>query len=208
MIHSRPRRRRPRMSLEGARNRSGASAGLTPLGVGLYTVMMAYLIPSRATCRSGTSRSRSQPARHRVRRGDPGVHLSDVAGGFFTGGPTGLSPCWLDTITTIIGGSPPGLSSLTGWTWAGLLPGPLAALLALVWLAIVAVVSSPANPQQRMRWSWGVPSSLAPWASSPGPVGRALHDAGRPGYARGNPAVAGSWWVSARPWPSRWWCSW
>ena len=37
------------MSLEGARNRSGGNAGLMLLGLGLYTVMMAYLL--RIPCR-------------------------------------------------------------------------------------------------------------------------------------------------------------
>lgn len=132
------------MSLEGARNRSGGHAGLVLLGLGLYTVMMAYLL--RIPCRVpdwNMAQQVPQLCATVIGNGDLGVRSTDVANGFFTGGPTGDQPVLVGMITTIIGWFASNLSSLVGVNVGqGFYLDLSLVLLALVWLAVVAVVSS------------------------------------------------------------------
>ncbi|MCG7425303.1 glycosyltransferase 87 family protein [Kocuria rhizophila] len=182
------------MSLEGARNRSGASAGLMLLGVGLYTVMMAYLI--RIPCHVpewNVAEQVPQLCATVIDAGDLGVHSSDVAGGFFTGGPTGDQPVLVGIITTIIGWFASNLSSLMGLdVGQGFYLDLSVVLLALVWLAIVAVVSSLSGN----RSTDALVMALSPVVVL---VGFQSWDLWAVlfmmlavlGYVRGNPAVAG-----------------
>ena len=125
------------MSLEGARNRSGGNAGLMLLGLGLYTVMMAYLL--RIPCRVpdwNMAQQVPELCATVIGTGDLSVRSSDVAGGFFTGGPTGDQPVLVGMITTIIGWFASNLTSLLGLdVGQGFYLDLSVVLLALVWLA-------------------------------------------------------------------------
>ncbi|RKQ35196.1 glycosyltransferase 87 family protein [Kocuria tytonis] len=182
------------MSLEGARNRTGGSAGLVLLGLGLYTVMMAYLL--RIPCRVPEWHMAEQVPQlcaTVIGSGDLGVHSTDVAGGFFTGGPTGDQPVLVGMITTIIGWFASNLSSLVGLNVGqGFYLDLSLVLLALVWLGIVAVVSSLSGS----RRTDALVMALAPVIVL---VGFQTWDLwavlfmvlALQGYVRGNPAVAG-----------------
>ena len=104
------------MSMEGAKKRGGGgNSGLLLLGLGLYTVMMAYLL--RVPCRVpnwNLAEDIPELCATVIGTGDMGVRSTDVAGGFFTGGPTGDQPVLVGMITTIIGWFASNLSSLLG----------------------------------------------------------------------------------------------
>lgn len=114
-------------------------------------------------------------------------------------------------ITTIIGWFASNLSSLMGLdVGQGFYLDLSVVLLALVWLAIVAVVSSLSGN----RSTDALVMALSPVVVL---VGFQSWDLWAVlfmmlavlGYVRGNPPWPGSWWVSARLWPSsRWWCCW
>ena len=182
------------MSLEGARNRSGGSAGLMLLGVGLYAVMMAYLI--RIPCQVpdwNMAEQVPQLCATVIDSGDLGVLSSDVAGGFFTGGPTGNQPVLVGMITTVIGWFASNLFSLVGLdVGKGFYLDLSVVLLALVWLAVVAVVASLSGH----RRSDALVMALSPVIVL---VGFQTWDLWAVlfmvlallGYVRGNPALAG-----------------
>lgn len=180
--------------LEGGRKHAGANAGLLLLGLGLYTVMMAYLL--RIPCRV--------PDWHLAERipelcatvigtGDMSVRSSDVAGGFFTGGPTGDQPVLVGMITTVIGWFASNLSAVLGIDVdQGLTMDLSLVLLALVWLGIVGVVAALSGN----RRSDALVMALAPVIVL---VGFRTWDLWAVlfmmlallGYVRGNPALAG-----------------
>ncbi|MGK4218397.1 glycosyltransferase 87 family protein [Kocuria marina] len=182
------------MSLEGARNRSGGNAGLMLLGLGLYTVMMAYLL--RIPCRVpdwNMAQQVPELCATVIGTGDLSVRSSDVAGGFFTGGPTGDQPVLVGMITTIIGWFASNLTSLLGLdVGQGFYLDLSLILLALVWLAIVGVVSSLSGN----RRTDALVMALAPVIVL---VGFQSWDLWAVlfmmlallGYVRGNPALAG-----------------
>lgn len=140
------------MSLEGGRNRGGkaGNTGLLLLGLGLYTVMMAYLL--RVPCRVPEwNLTENMPALCAtvIDSGDLGVRTSNVAGGFFTGGPTGDQPVLIGMLTTVIGWFASNISALLGVNvGAGFYMDLSLILTALVWLATVGVVSSLAGKRK------------------------------------------------------------
>lgn len=182
------------MSMEGAKKRGGGNSGLLLLGLGLYTVMMAYLL--RVPCRVpdwNLAEDVPELCATVIGTGDMGVRSTDVANGFFTGGPTGDQPVLVGMITTIIGWFASNLSSLLGIDVdQGIYLDLSLILLALVWLAIVAVVSSLSGS----RKSDALVMALAPVVVL---VGFQTWDLWAVlfmmlallGYVRGNPALAG-----------------
>lgn len=182
------------MSMEGARKRGGGSSALLLLGLGLYTVMMAYLL--RVPCRVpnwNLAENVPELCATVIGTGDLGVSSSDPANGFFTGGPTGEQPVLVGMITTIIGWFASNLSALLGIDVdQGIYLDLSLVLLALVWLAIVAVVASLSGS----RKSDALVMALAPVVVL---VGFQTWDLWAVlfmmlallGYVRGNPALAG-----------------
>ena len=182
------------MSLEGARNRSGGSAGLVLLGLGLYTVMMAYVL--RIPCRVPdwhVAEQVPQLCSTVVGAGDLAVRSTDVAGGFFTGGPTGDQPVLVGMITTIIGWFASNLSSLMGLdVGKGFYLDLSLVLLALVWLAIVAVVSSLSGNRRTDAFVMALSPVIVLVGFQSWDLWAVLFMMlALLGYVRGNPAVAG-----------------
>lgn len=128
------------MSLTGARTRGGN--GLLLVGLSLYTVMVACLL--RLPCRVPGAGAEALPALCATEvapaavAGDP----AGAAGGFFTGGPTGDQPTLIGMITTVVGWLAARLSALLGADAGQAAFVDLSVvLLALVWVATVAVVA-------------------------------------------------------------------
>ena len=180
--------------LEGGRKHAAGNAGLLLLGLGLYTVMMAYLL--RIPCRVPDwqlAERIPELCTTVIGTGDMSVRSSDVAGGFFTGGPTGDQPVLVGMITTVIGWFASNLSAVLGIEVnQGLTMDLSLVLLALVWLGIVGVVAALSGN----RRSDALVMALAPVIVL---VGFQTWDLWAVlfmmlallGYVRGNPALAG-----------------
>ncbi|WP_062737016.1 glycosyltransferase 87 family protein [Kocuria turfanensis] len=113
--------------------------GLQLAGLCLYTVMVAYLL--RLPCRvPGGAAAEQLPALCATE-----VTPAATAGtldGFFTGGPAGDQPALVGMITTVLGWIAARLSALLGTdVGGGVFANLSVVLLALLWLATVAVVS-------------------------------------------------------------------